>query len=234
MEDPTLELFEAYAERGAPLGADAVLARARALPAESLRLHPGVINSGTRPRHSRRALAAVVLLALFVVGAGIAAGVHQVNRDNETNVESGAVPPAAAPPTASIPTPEEIAAANRREAELAASGWVAWSIEPVVPVTKALPQVGYLHTGPGVSPPLGSPTPTVAPSPDGLPRSAMYDKPDGTLLGYYYVGLGFVPVETADAPGFDAGPLYTQRGICVPGRAQECEDAKRAPPSTTK
>ena len=38
-------------------------------------------------------------------------------------------------------------------------------------------------------------------------RQAVYDAKDGTVVGYGYVGIGFVPIEVADAPGFDPASL---------------------------
>ncbi len=38
-------------------------------------------------------------------------------------------------------------------------------------------------------------------------RQAVYDAQDGTVVGYAYVGVGFVPINVADAPGFDPSQL---------------------------
>ena len=52
--------------------------------------------------------------------------------------------------------------------------------------------------------------------PDGgePPRVAVFDRPDGVLLGYVYPSLGYVPKEIADSPGFSVSQARIDKYGC--------------------
>ncbi len=65
-----------------------------------------------------------------------------------------------------------------------------------------IPYQGFV-IGSGAEGPLGvAPAGYKGEAPDF--RMAIYDAPDGNIIGYDYAGLGFLPVDVADAGTFDA------------------------------
>lgn len=207
-------LLNTYADRGTPRGADAVLEAAR--EASDV---PGYVDlesagpAGRGPRSKALAVAAGIVALLAIAGIGFRIANGQGPSAVDSAAQSSDAAQAVTKPSA--PTAQEQAEAERRLAQQIASGWVPWTINSVVPA-EGLPQIGFMHTATGQPDAVSVAGLDVAQSPDGRPRAPVYDKPDGKVLGYYYVNLGFVPAAVADAPGFDVAPLFKAAGRCAP------------------
>lgn len=120
--------------------------------------------------------------------------------DGVTSSDSGS---SARPSTTveQMPTPEQLARADEELRQEFASGWVRYADVPatagdVVPATAFVPTM-----------PIGNPY-------DGRPRDRreVYDAPNGRVIGFQYVQLGYVPVEKAGA--FDARAARVARYGC--------------------
>lgn len=231
MNDTDVNQFERYVERGVHRGADVILRNARegALP-EYVDGVNGADDMVRRRRNYRHVFAAAASLIL-VVALGFAASQR---RSGPGSVDS--VTPAAE--ERRLPewmTPEKLAEFDRQTAELAATGWVALSTGRVLTSGDAVPQVGYFK----ITTPGDSRTPAWELDGKGLQRVAVYDRPDGAQIGYFYNDLGFAHKAPGDDPSFDARALYAQYDTCVPTdeachKAQMAEIVPRNPPDGTR
>jgi len=198
-------MLERYAERGKPRGADSVLEGARG---EGLAdyVPSRRVQDATQGHRSR------ALLVAASVGILALAGVLVQRTASQDSVQSYGAPETVAPVTTVVPTPAEIEAAEKKRAELMASGWVMVDIDPVI-VGDAVPGIGYRRAINAGGSPYGQET---VKDSAGVERTPVWDAPDGQVIGYRYPNLGFVSKATGDKPSFDALAIYRSRGECEP------------------
>jgi hypothetical protein len=198
----TNEHLDRYAHRGTPRGANNVLSAAQADAASG----PSYISPHDEaPR--RRSRAAIAAMAAVIAIAG-----GTLVRNGTTSSSTVADQPTGVS-TTQPPTPEELAAASAQLAQNQAKGWV--------PFGNSLPNGQHVDgwirwkndavTG-GVTGDADQPA-----NQQGAPRTAVYDKPDGTIIAYYYLGAGVFDVATANSPTFNPEEARRANDICDPG-----------------
>ncbi len=166
--------IEAYAERGAPRGADQVFAAA--IDHSSLPAYPTSPEPGRQRSSTWVALAGIACAALLL-------GVWTTATDRSQPIE---VNPAAIDRNGTYPdnwTDEMIAGAQELEATIDAGGWIEWSGDAAAGYS--VPETAWVKVGPTVD--AFDQDPCAC-------RVAIYDRPDGTVIGYHWFDLGFAPV----------------------------------------
>jgi len=125
---------------------------------------------------------------------------------------SAAVAPNVISPQAA-PTPSEIAAADAALKEQMAAGWVPFGGAPSLDGS-SVPSPAWVKWDP-------HPDPKDV-SVDG--RIAVYDHPNGNVVGYSYSGLGYVSKATVDAGMFDPAQARIAKFGCDPHTNDACRE----------
>ncbi|MCA9562502.1 MAG: hypothetical protein KC561_03390 [Myxococcales bacterium] len=109
-------------------------------------------------------------------------------------------------------TTPSIEAVDRSAEALAwlADGWAPSDIRPQIPGVE-MPDEAWISFEPG------NPNPY-----DAEGRAPTYDAREGNLIGYTYEHLGFVPLELAVDPTFDAAAMEQSIWGCVPDVDEDC------------
>lgn len=133
-------------------------------------------------------------------GGDVASGGADGSGASEALAPTSTEPDAANSADAGPATEAEREAADARLAEAVASGWVPYAGDPASPEF-VVPSPAWVD--PGVN---------AVEEPER--RRLVYDAPDGNLLGYHYLGTGFVPL--GQESGFDAAQARVDRFGCDP------------------
>lgn len=148
----------------------------------------------------------VAVLAAAVLGAASLCVVVGLS-SRATAGAGGAASAASTPDTLSEASRATVPAAIERQL---ATGWVGYNGGfALLPELRDSSPKGYLRVGEWSSEPG---------------RAAVYDRPEGKVVGYAYAQLGFVPL--ADDPGFDAHRTRVERFGCD----QFHDDCRLTPP----
>lgn len=194
------EAMNKYVDRGTHHQATEVFGRAEIEAGEGPDYVEGESPSVGRSGLST-ALVVVVVLALFGVFVGAATSSRHTSASNEAQ-------------TAAAPDANTQASLDQERAEIKKS-WDSFV---------AGEWVRYHGTAgaAGVSVPDGWVKPS--PSQDNLRQAfvsglPVFDKPDGTILGYDFASLGYIPAEMATRPGFDPKAARIAKFGCDPSTA---------------
>ncbi len=197
--------LQRYATRGTPAGSDVVLSRAAEVASTPSAYVPD-------PTGRQRPWRAVAMVALVLLIAGLVSVLAAVLTEGS---RSGRVLSDAddSSDTADAMTYEERKAeVEQHWASVEAGQWTRYSGEPGI-VGADVPDGWVLLRS----------------SADALREAAqsgipVYDAPDGTVLGYDFANLGYVPKEVAEAPGFDQTALRAAKFGCDIVADPGCQD----------
>lgn len=157
----------------------------------------------TRGRRSAVSWSFGVAVALAVVGLAVVL-VAERSGGGGTSIT-------AASPSGDHTSPSAIASYGDGEGEAEAvfdeqakSGWVPYNGRAAVRGIE-LPESMWLKWDEDAFPPVAV---------NDVGRADVYDAPNGSIIGYTYSALGFVPREIADDPAFDITTLYNEMYGC--------------------
>jgi hypothetical protein len=168
---------------------------------------PDYVSPRTQRDRERNLLPGVI--ALIVIGALVVL-LSRSGTGSTTTTPAGS--PQAAP-SQSQPTPSEVAAADAKLKEQMANGWVPFGGASGVNGA-TVPSSAWVKWDP-------HPDPRSLPA-DG--RVAVYDAPNGNIVGYNFPALGYVPKATVDSGRFDPAQARIAKFGCDPKADDACRE----------
>lgn len=147
------------------------------------------------------ALAVVALAIVWLAGSG----------SSSTSTTSDVSPQAA--PAQSQPSPSEVAAADAKLKEQMANGWVPFGGAASIDGS-TVPNPAWVKWD-------AHPYPKSVPA-DG--RMAVYDQPNGNIVGHGYPALGYVSKATVESGKFNPGQARIAKYGCDPKADDACRE----------
>jgi hypothetical protein len=172
-------------------------------------------------RHSWTVRIAAIMFGVGLVAASALAASHLGNREslNAGATTGGQSTPTttATDPSQSRLTPAQAEQAQQQLAQQQATGWVPYAASPGVPGVQ-VPTSAWLG---GLS---NNAIPFDAKAVGDQLRLPVYDSPNGKMIGYYYLGLGYIPAAMASDPTFDAAKARVAKYGCDIETDNACRD----------
>jgi hypothetical protein len=196
--------LDRIADRGSARGAEEVLDAARR-STSGLTSSP-YVSPASAARRRAPVLALVAVLGMALVGLAAWAAMGASDQGSSEDVAS-----VSSEGSTTTSVDDELQVANDvLEAQLAA-GWVPAAFEPGATAVEVPEEMWVRMDAESIAPPDLDPE---------LRRVPVYDAPDGQVIGYNYLSLGFIPLDMAD--DFDGAAARVARYGCDVELDQVC------------